>query len=419
MRTKTGSIYADLYVKRSHRARRLPTLSRPWRPRVIAWAGPAAFYRNRFYEMDQWYKARIDKPEIIPELHIIDPDKYLQPLEERLKEAEQPRIDIGFKERKEKVLKKQIPREDLEKLSRTLQLRIDLKRVDHSVVPGIFHHFRLFDDLFGDNVFFRIVQRMIPSCGKYDVYFGNVLHAGDTIEQPKVVIESVGSGFNSLMALNLDGNPYSESEQILHWFLSNIEDGRDISSGTEVVPYLQALPFKGTGYHRFAFILFRHEKQIGFDAYRLKGNDLSDRIFSMQRFYKENEASLTPSSVAFAQVVWDVSVNKALHALGMKAPLYEYEYRSPLKVPQKEFPNKAQPFDLYLDQFRDPLEVEAELLKRRLRMSRVDERPQQPKYPDMNYAENKKKLPAWQHARLISENSGQGKNFALWNNPID
>lgn len=45
-------------------------------------------------------------------------------------------------------------------------------------------------------------------------------------------------------------------------------------------------------------------------------NDLSDRIFSMQRFYKENEASLTPSSVAFAQVVWDISVNKALHALG-------------------------------------------------------------------------------------------------------
>lgn len=76
-------------------------------------------------------------------------------------------------------------------------------------------------------------------------------------------------------------------------------------------------------------------------------------------------------------------------------------------------------FFRYLDQFRDPLEVEAELLKRRLRMSRVDERPQQPKYPDMNYAENKKKLPAWQHARLISENSGQGKNFALWNNPID
>lgn len=51
MRAKTGSIYADLYVKRSHRARRLPTLARPWRPRVIAWAGPAAFYRNRFILM--------------------------------------------------------------------------------------------------------------------------------------------------------------------------------------------------------------------------------------------------------------------------------------------------------------------------------------------------------------------------------
>lgn len=61
----------------------------------------------------------------------------------------------------------------------SFSVRIDLKEVDHSV-PGIFHHFRIFDDLFGDSVFFRIVQKMTPSCGKYDVYFGNVLHAGDT-----------------------------------------------------------------------------------------------------------------------------------------------------------------------------------------------------------------------------------------------
>ncbi|VDM38006.1 unnamed protein product [Toxocara canis] len=418
MREKVRSIYADLYVKGSHRARHLPRLARPWRPRVIAWAGPTAFYRNRFYKMDQWYKARIDKPEVIPKLHIIDPDKYLHSLEERLKEADQPKLDIGFKERTRKVPKKPLSREELEKLSRTLQLKVDIRELDHCSLE-IFHHYRVFDDLFGANVFFRIVQYLTVSYGKCDVYHGNVLDAADTIKRPSVAIESVGGGFTSLLVLNLDGNPYSESEELLHWMVLNIEDGKEVATGTEVVPYIQALPFKGTGFHRFVFVLFRHQQPINFSAYKLKSNDLSARIFSMRHFYKENESSLTPSSIAFSQVIWDMSVNKALHALGMKAPLYEYEYRPPLKMPQKEFPNKAQPFDLYLDQFRDPLVVEAELLKRRLRMSRVDQGPQQPKYPDMSYAENKKKLPAWQHARLINENSAHGKNFALWNNPIE
>lgn len=44
---RTGSIYASLYVKGSHRAKRTPRVARPWRPKVIAWAGPNAFVRNR------------------------------------------------------------------------------------------------------------------------------------------------------------------------------------------------------------------------------------------------------------------------------------------------------------------------------------------------------------------------------------
>ncbi|VDN53276.1 unnamed protein product [Dracunculus medinensis] len=73
----------------------------------------------------------------------------------------------------------------------------------------------------------------------------------------------------------------------------------------------------------------------------------------------------------------------------------------------------------YLDQFRDPLEMEGEVLKKRLRMSSVESEPKQPIYPDINYVENKKVLPAWIHSKLIKENSGSGRFFALWNNPID
>lgn len=53
-----------------------------------------------------------------------------------------------------------------------------------------------------------------------------------------------------------------------------------------------------------------------FSPVLFSGNDLNDRIFNMQHPYKDNEASLTPSSVAFAQVIWDISVKEALHALG-------------------------------------------------------------------------------------------------------
>lgn len=93
------SIYSKLYVKYSHRALKNPRVARPFRPRVIAWAGPTAFMRDRFlflfvflflfffsfYEIDTWYKARIQKPELLPKLYVINPENIYQTLEERLK----------------------------------------------------------------------------------------------------------------------------------------------------------------------------------------------------------------------------------------------------------------------------------------------------------------------------------------------
>ena len=37
----------------------------------------------RFYEIDNWYKARIERPELFPNLHIIDPDLYVSTFEEK------------------------------------------------------------------------------------------------------------------------------------------------------------------------------------------------------------------------------------------------------------------------------------------------------------------------------------------------
>ncbi|VDN08146.1 unnamed protein product [Thelazia callipaeda] len=423
MKRMPRSVYADIYVKHAHHVKGTPRVARPWRPKVIAWAGPAAFYRNRhvsFYELNSWYKARISKPILYPKMYVIDPDNHLLSLKERLAVPQIERYDIGFKKRDLLPIPSPPlqPEDVLEKLSRKMQLKINLKAVDHWQT-SIFHHYRIFDDLFHANVFLHNTQNMKIEWDGIALYQGNLIDASDTSNKPNVKIESIGAGFNSLLLLNLDGNPYECDGEIVHWLVANIPDGESVSDGTEVIPYLQALPFKGTGFHRIVALLLRHKEVIDLSSREPRSNALGDRIFNVGQLYKDFEQQWTPCAVSFAQVTWDLSVNKALHRIGMKSPIYEYMSNPPLKMEQKEFPIKPQPFNLYLDQFRDPKEVHADLLKRRLQMRTVDRNPEQPKYPDIDFAKHKKSMPFWQHDILLKENSGSGRYKALWNNRIN
>lgn len=56
---------------------------------------------------------------------------------------------------------------------------------------------------------------------------------------------------------------------LLHWVVTNIPASSEaINAGsTTIVPYLPPIPFYGTGYHRIAFILFRHKDKIEFSHY--------------------------------------------------------------------------------------------------------------------------------------------------------
>ncbi|PIO57550.1 hypothetical protein TELCIR_21036, partial [Teladorsagia circumcincta] len=68
----------------------------------------------------------------------------------------------------------------------------------------------------------------------------------------------------------------------------------------------------------------------------------------------------------------------------------------------------------YMDMYRDPKEVEQELLEERLRRAQLDDY-QAPKWRDPNYNENKKELPAWQHRRILAR---EGRYRALYNNAL-
>lgn len=398
------SIYAEIYIKNSYRAKCSPRVKRPMRPRAIAWAGPDAFYPNRFYEMDRWYKARIQRPELLPELHLVDANNIYKSYEELTKKPLMDKIDIGFKVSQEKI--KAVKNE--KEFTEFDEVIIDIENLKFNQTE-IFNHNNIFQDLFQTNVFFNITQETNFIYGNNKIARGNLLKCNDMKNQPIVKLESFNTeAYNTIVMVNLDGNAFTENGQILHWMVSNIPDGKDISEGDTIVPYLQPLVFKGTGYHRIVFVTFRHKEKVNLENVIENSNKLSGRVFNMLKFYKFYENFLTPSSANFSQLTWDDSVDETLENIGEDVPEFKYEWREPLVRKQREFPENPQPFDLYLDMYRPKEVVYNEIEKMKLEMSTSDGPPKKPKYPDFNYVNNKKNMTHWEHSRLIRKNIGDG-----------
>jgi hypothetical protein len=138
------------------------------------------------------------------------------------------------------------------------------------------HHFNVFEDLFGQGTYFHNVQDVKVDYGNEGgVRFGNVVSSSLSTQKPNVSIESGKGGFTSMLMLNLEGEITDQSNedavigspQIIHWLVSNIENGKDLDSGDQNVSYLQPIPFYGTGFHRIAFLFFRHSKRLDVDSF--------------------------------------------------------------------------------------------------------------------------------------------------------
>lgn len=51
-------------------------------------------------------------------------------------------------------------------------------------------------------------------------------------------------------------------------FSGNIPNS-DVSKGEIIVPYLQPFPPRGTGFHRHIFVLYKQDKKIDFNEYKV------------------------------------------------------------------------------------------------------------------------------------------------------
>jgi hypothetical protein len=165
--------------------------------------------------------------------------------------------------------------------------------------------------------------------------------------------------FYTLALLNLD-TTLGDEKPVCHWMVTNITG--DPKTQQEVMSFMPVYGIRGLGYHRYVFFLMRHEKEISVDP-------VTDFIFADRKvdpLQLLNNNSAVPIGLSWFQSQWDAYTQKVFHhQLNMKSPVYEYVQPEFKTQPQTKHPFAA-PFNVYLDNFRDPKEIAAEVLTERL-----------------------------------------------------
>lgn len=181
------------------------------------------------------------------------------------------------------------------------------------------------------------------------------------VDDGKVVLtDQQDQQYYTVVLLNLD-NVFLDQKPICHYLVSNIKGGEQ----EESVKYLPVYGVKGLGYHRHAFVVFRHDKKLNLD--RVDDFDLNKRSFNALEFIKQHEsANVKPVGLNWFQTRWDDTCKDIFHnVLKTRMPVYEYIQNKEIKNKQVKIPAPAS-FNNYLDRYRDPKEIKKEILLERL-----------------------------------------------------
>jgi len=271
----------------------------------------------------------------------------------------------------------------LEKAARegTLDVDLDVVRnqwVESGAVYEDIHHaaelYGLYADMYDHGYFTPCL--MLDVNYKYEdvlvpVHRGNIVKPSEAAAQPVVGWDSPDTGLWCLVMTGLDSHMSTPGQEYLHWMVGNIK-GSDITSGDTLCSYLQPFPALGTGYHRFAFVLYRQDGEIDFGGETVEegnGVSLDARSFKTLDFYSKFQEQITPAGLAFYQSDYESSLREFFHnTLDMKEPKYEYEFPDWYVRPWRNFfdQGKEQGFDEFLDRRRDPKDIEKDVLEVKL-----------------------------------------------------
>ncbi|KAK1118499.1 hypothetical protein K0M31_014810 [Melipona bicolor] len=356
----------------------------------------------------------------------------LQQRLELTKEPDPTKVNIGFSvprpssEKKEAwMAERKMKRADVNfekevrsgKLSLNLEeaRKIWLETTSPYNVRTIADHYSIFQDLFGNAFFFPVVPLEINySVDKNDtlvkVYTGNVIKPAEARELPNVTYKAQDDDTLWTLAMcTPDGNLENSNNEYCHWFLGNIP-GNKVEQGEQIIDYLRPIPARGVGYYRYIFILYKQNERLDYTEYKRIQPclQLKERNWNTLEFYRKYQDHLTPAGLAFFQSDWDFTVREFYHSvLNAKEPIFQYDFPEPHVRPQTWFPLR-QPFNLYLDKYRDPKDTRKEFLLRKLKTVDPFKEPKPPlKYPNARVLDLE--APSWLRVQRKKERLGWGR----------
>ncbi|XP_071785241.1 large ribosomal subunit protein mL38-like [Asterias amurensis] len=267
-----------------------------------------------------------------------------------------PTFQPGKKPPKERLmtLSKNKNDPDLERAARRRTLQVSLDEVkaewEQTSAPyhirRIAHHYGIFKDLFDSADFLPQVMMKIDyrvdAEHTMPVFTGNVVTPTEASQPPDINYTSTNDKLWTLLLTNPDGHLQDNSKEYVHWMIGNIP-GNQLSQGDEIFDYLPPFPARGTGYHRFAFVLFQQDGRVDYSAEGapLPCRNLKERTFETLEFYRQYQDVITPAGLAFFQCRWDQSVTETFHhTLEMREPVFDYNHPKIYIAEQKKFPHK-------------------------------------------------------------------------------
>lgn len=173
-------------------------------------------------------------------------------------------------------LKKLKSDKKLEQLARNHKLEIDLTeaRKEWLQTTGPYHkkniaeHYGIFEHLYNEGYFIPYINldvfydlkngSLLPVCS------GNVVKPVEAKDYPIINYTADANTLWTLCLTSLDGHLTESDKEYVHWLIANIP-GDAVEKGDTIVEYLQPFPLKGTGYHRYVFVLYKQEGKVSYD----------------------------------------------------------------------------------------------------------------------------------------------------------
>ena len=135
---------------------------------------------------------------------------------------------------------------------------------------------------------------------------GNELTPTQVKHQPKVEWESEDNEFYTLIMTDPDAPSRSEPKfrEFRHWLVANIP-GNNIEQGDVIAAYVGSGPPKGTGLHRYVFLLYKQPGKLELDEPRVANNSRQDRPKFKAAKFTEKYNLGSPIAGNFYQAQYD------------------------------------------------------------------------------------------------------------------